>query len=60
MSWVDWSQAAAEQETCCSSRETLAGLRRDHPVFRRRRFFRGQVPGADGRATSSGSPPPGR
>ena len=46
ISWVDWSQAAAEQETLQFT-ETLAGLRRDHPVFRRRRFFRGQVPGAE-------------
>src|SRR6201985_158972 len=45
ISWVDWSQAAAEQEMLQFT-ETLAGLRRDHPVFRRRRFFRGQVPGA--------------
>jgi len=33
--------------TCSSSPEALAGLRRDHPVFRRRRFFRGQVPGGE-------------
>jgi glycogen operon protein len=46
ISWVDWSQAAAEQEMLQFT-ETLAGLRRDHPVFRRRRFFRGQVPGAE-------------
>ena len=45
ISWVDWSQAAAEQEMLQFT-ETLAGLRRDHPVFRRRRFFLGQVPGA--------------
>jgi isoamylase len=46
ISWVDWSQAAGEQESLQFT-ETLAGLRRDHPVFRRRRFFRGQVPGAE-------------
>jgi glycogen operon protein len=41
VSWVDWSRAADNQEltdfTCA-----LAALRREHPVFRRRRFFRGQ------------------
>ena len=45
LSWLDWEQAAAEQDLLQFT-ETLAGLRRDHPVFRRRRFFRGQVPGA--------------
>ena len=39
VSWVDWSRAAEEQEltdfTCA-----LSALRRKHPVFRRRRFFR--------------------
>ena len=46
LSWLDWGQAAVEQDLLQFT-ETLAGLRRDHPVFRRRRFFRGQVPGAD-------------
>jgi glycogen operon protein len=46
LSWLDWGLAAGEQETLQFT-ETLAGLRRDHPVFRRRRFFRGQVPGAE-------------
>ncbi len=43
ISWVDWGRAAAEQDLLQFT-ETLAGLRRDHPVFRRRRFFRGQGP----------------
>jgi isoamylase len=45
-SWLDWSLADAEQDLLAFT-ETLARLRRDHPVFRRRRFFRGrpQVPG---------------
>ena len=48
LSWVDWGLAAAEQDLLQFT-EMLAGLRRDHPVFRRRRFFRGrpQAP-ADG------------
>jgi glycogen operon protein len=44
VSWLDWGLAAAEQDLL-QFNETLAGLRRDHAVFRRRRFFRGQVPG---------------
>jgi isoamylase len=41
VSWLDWSLADAEQDLLQFT-ETLAGLRRDHPVFRRRRFFRGR------------------
>jgi glycogen operon protein len=41
ISWLDWTRAAAERDLLLFT-ETLAGLRRDHPVFRRRRFFRGQ------------------
>jgi len=40
-SWLDWGLAGAEQDLLQFT-ETLAGLRRDHPVFRRRRFFRGR------------------
>jgi isoamylase len=46
LSWLDWGLAGAEQELLQFT-ETLAGLRRDHPVFRRRRFFRGQGPGTE-------------
>jgi isoamylase len=46
VSWLDWGLAAAEQDLLQFT-ETLAGLRRDHPVFRRRRFFTGQVPGGE-------------
>ena len=53
-SWVDWGLAAAEQDLLQFT-EALAGLRRDHPMFRRRRFFRGHPRRrATGRATSSG------
>jgi isoamylase len=42
LSWVDWEEAAKQQDlidfTCA-----LSELRRTHPVFRRRRFFSGQV-----------------
>src|SRR5690349_13373835 len=46
LSWVDWDMAGSEAGllgfTCA-----LAALRREHPVFRRRRFFRGE-PAGDG------------
>jgi glycogen operon protein len=38
-SWVDWSRAAGERDLLAFT-ERLAELRRRHPVFRRRRFFR--------------------
>jgi isoamylase len=44
LSWLDWNPkglAAAERDLLQFT-ETLATLRRDHPVFRRRRFFRGR------------------
>jgi glycogen operon protein len=46
VSWLDWGVAAAEHDLLQFT-ETLAGLRRDHAVFRRRRFFTGQVPGGE-------------
>ena len=46
LSWLDWGLAASEQDLLQFT-ETLAGLRRDHPVFRRRRFFLGQGPGSE-------------
>ena len=41
VSWVDWSLAAARRPSW-SSRCELAAFRREHLVFRRRRFFRGR------------------
>jgi len=41
VSWVDWGRADTERDLLAFT-ETLAGLRREHPVFRRRRFFRGR------------------
>jgi isoamylase len=38
VSWVDESRAAAERDLLAFT-ERLARLRREHPVFRRRRFF---------------------
>jgi glycogen operon protein len=46
ISWVDWERASQEKDLQEFTR-ALAGLRRRHPVFRRRRFF----DHPDGRAT---------
>jgi len=47
ISWVDWDgadqQAGLFDFTC-----ELIALRREHPVFRRRRFFSGELAGASG------------
>jgi glycogen operon protein len=40
ISWVDWSKASAERDLLAFTRR-LARLRRQHAVFRRRKFFRG-------------------
>jgi isoamylase len=40
-SWVDW-EAAGKQQDLIDLTRALSGLRRAHPVFRRRRFFSGQ------------------
>ena len=49
LSWLDWDprRLAAAEEDLLQFTEALAGLRRDHAVFRRRRFFRGQLPGGE-------------
>jgi glycogen operon protein len=41
ISWLDWGRTHAERDLLQFT-EMLAGLRRNHPLFRRRRFFRGQ------------------
>ncbi|MDA2808366.1 glycogen debranching protein GlgX [Nocardiopsis suaedae] len=46
IAWVDW-KAAADEEDLLEYVRGLARLRREHPVFRRRRFFQGRS-GADG------------
>ncbi|WP_461000167.1 glycogen debranching protein GlgX [Streptomonospora sediminis] len=40
LAWVDWKHAETETDLLEYVRE-LARLRREHPVFRRRRFFQG-------------------
>jgi isoamylase len=42
VSWVDWSRAAGERDLL-EFTQRLAELRSKHPVFRRRRFFRGSA-----------------
>jgi isoamylase len=46
LSWVDWSGAG--EDGLLEFARALATLRREHPVFRRRRFFRGRDGGGDG------------
>ncbi|MDX6335712.1 MAG: isoamylase [Streptosporangiaceae bacterium] len=47
-SWVDWDMAGDETSLLEFARG-VAELRRNHPVFRRRRFFTGPADGATGR-----------
>jgi isoamylase len=59
MSWVDWGLAdgpASLLEFACE----LAAFRREHPVFRRRRFFRGQSGTGDSLADIAWLTPSGR
>jgi isoamylase len=59
VSWVDWSLAAspaAPLEFACE----LAALRREHLVFRRRRFFRGRPDGGDSLADIAWLTPSGQ
>src|SRR5438034_6237822 len=58
VSWVDWSLADSHTNLLEFARE-LAAFRREHPVFRRRRFFRGRD-GGDGLADIAWLTPPGR
>ena len=44
LSWVDWSLVETNARPARRSPAMLAQLRRDHPVFRRRRFFRARRP----------------
>jgi glycogen operon protein len=41
LSWIDWKQAR-EHEVLTEFTARLAALRREHPVFRRQRFFQGR------------------
>jgi isoamylase len=47
-SWVDW-QMAGDESSLLEFARGVAELRRNHPVFRRRRFFTGPADGAAGR-----------
>ncbi|GAB3967778.1 glycogen debranching protein GlgX [Streptomyces sparsus] len=41
ISWVKWPETE-EEEAMCAFVRSMVWLRRDHPVFRRRRFFHGR------------------
>jgi glycogen operon protein len=43
LSWIDWDLDQTRQDLLAFTRR-LVQLRRDHPVLRRRRFFRGDAP----------------
>ena len=58
-SWVDWSGRDEEADFLEFAR-TVAGLRREHPVFRRRRFFRGPDGSQDGPSDIAWLTPSGR
>ncbi len=45
ISWVDWELDAEQQDMLSFARRMIA-LRRDHPIFRRRRFLQGVDPSA--------------
>src|SRR3984885_11110778 len=49
ISWVDWEEAS-HQLGLIEFTSALSALRREHPVFRRRRFFSGRQLGPDGMA----------
>jgi glycogen operon protein len=59
VSWVDWGLAEREAALLEFARG-LAAFRRDHPVFRRRRFFRGGTDGGDGLADIAWLTPSGQ
>ena len=42
ISWVNWAVRDEDDQALINSVRTLTSLRAEHPVFRRRRFFRGQ------------------
>ncbi|MEW2250936.1 glycogen debranching protein GlgX [Streptomyces sp. NPDC006975] len=43
LTWIDWAEAAEGSELLDFTRRLIT-LRREHPAFRRRRFFKGRVP----------------
>jgi isoamylase len=59
ISWVDW-ELAERNGSLLEFTRALSGLRHRHPVFRRRRFFRGQPTGGDHLADITWLTPSGR
>ncbi|MFJ9774773.1 glycogen debranching protein GlgX [Kitasatospora sp. NPDC101157] len=55
LTWVHWPEGEGPEARLLEFTQGMIWLRRDHPVFRRRRFFHGRpVPGSHG----AGSPTP--
>ncbi len=59
ISWVDWSGLDSQADPLEFAR-AVAALRREHPVFRRRRFFRGPDGGTGGIGDIAWFTPSGR
>jgi glycogen operon protein len=59
VSWMDWD-LAARHPGLLEFTQVLSGLRHQHPVFRRRRFFRGVPAGGDHVADIAWLTPGGR
>ncbi|HCU96822.1 MAG TPA: glycogen debranching enzyme, partial [Actinobacteria bacterium] len=59
VSWVNWDLAGS-QAALLEFTHDLAALRREHPVFRRRRFFRGRPDDGGGLADIAWLTPSGR
>ena len=59
VSWVDWGLAASRAAPLEFARE-LAAFRREHPIFRRRRFFRGRPDDGDSPTDIAWLTPSGR
>src|SRR4029453_10045797 len=65
ISWVDW-ELDQDKEALIEFTRSVIALRRDHPVFRRRKFFQGQaIYGSGGKGNgwvspnAAGRPAPG-
>jgi glycogen operon protein len=58
ISWVDWTLAERNKDFLQFSREMI-WLRRRHPIFRRRRFFVGELGPIVGARPAGGAFPPG-
>jgi glycogen operon protein len=60
ISWTDWENIRSEDQLLCAFARELVHLRRQHRVFSRTRFFRGEVVSADGLKDITWVTPEGR